>query len=146
MGTRSIAQVERLSGVSRNTISRVLNSTGQYVVVERAIVEALSIALGVEYRYLAYGTTHEHPVNGMDMPSLIMERSRLLRRVTELERRPARLSVQPASPLMRWADEQKLEIRWTPEGKCQVLHDHEYVLAEGDDMMTTLTLARGTGT
>jgi hypothetical protein len=143
MGTRmSVTRLAANSGVSTHVIRRILAETNQYVMAEQEQVRRLALALGVTYEYLAYGRVHDHPMTGMDVTSLTLERSRLLGRVAELERRrPVARPPEPVSPVMRWVDEAKIELKWTPEGKCQILHDHEYVLAEGETSIDALMVA-----
>jgi transcriptional regulator with XRE-family HTH domain len=149
MGRMTIAELSRRSGISRSVISRVCNAREQYIEVQRAHVDAFARVLGVTYDYLAYGTGHDHPVRGRSQVELILENSRLL---AILGRRERRSEIRPTNTqregllLLAWADRQKLEVKWTTEGKCQILHDHEYVLSEHDTLVGALELAHQEGT
>jgi hypothetical protein len=144
----TVAELVRRSAVSRSVINRVLTSTDQYVFIDQSAVRNLALALGVTYEYLGYGRGHDHPVQGRSAPELLMENSRLL---AMLGRRERRSEIRPTDTqregllLLTWADRQKLEVKWTTEGKCQILHDHEYVLAEADTIEGALNLAHQEG-
>jgi transcriptional regulator with XRE-family HTH domain len=149
MGRMTIAELSRRSGISRSVISRVCNAREQYIEVQRAHVDAFARVLGVTYDYLAYGTGHDHPVRGRSQVELILENSRLLAILGRREVRAPVVRVAPVPsrvPLLEWANRQKLEVKWTTEGKCQILHDHEYVLAEADTIEAALNLAHQEGT
>jgi transcriptional regulator with XRE-family HTH domain len=149
MGRMTIAELSRRSGISRSVISRVCNAEGQYVEISRTYVMALATALGVTYDYLAFGVGHDHPVQGRSQVELILENSRLLAILGRREERAPVVRVSPVPsrvPLLEWANRQKLEVKWTTEGKCQILHDHEYVLSEHDTLVGALELAHQEGT
>jgi transcriptional regulator with XRE-family HTH domain len=141
MGNMTIAALARRSNVSRNIITRILDSTNQYVEVDRVYLERLALTLGVTYEFLAYGRVHEHLIEPYTQADYAMNRAFLLNRVQQLESRRAAPSPNRS---LAWASEQKLEIRWTPEGKCQILQDREFVVSEADDIGTALVMAHTT--
>jgi hypothetical protein len=146
IGNRTIAFVARHAGVPRHAIDSVLHSEGQYAHIERIYLERLATTLGVTYVWLARGLVGDEIARPMTLPEHQAERSRLLAALARREQRRAQVPVGPvAAAIVGWANARKLEVKWTPDGKCQILHDHEYVLAEADSLPGALELAHREG-
>lgn len=142
MGAMSVAELSHRSNVGRAVISRILRTRG-YVDANRSDVIALATATGVTYEYLAdraissYATPLTENEHQRRHAALLMDLERLRSRRARSDARPTAAN----AVHMQWANQQRLEFRWTIDQKCQVVHDHEFVLAEADSFPRALEMA-----